>query len=425
MKSTTKQQRKRNQNRPQGRRSKKNLTSRFRSRTVQLPAAKTKQVRTNSRLRTLTLSHKEFVRDIYAPQDATNQIFSINPGIKTSFPWLANIANNFETYRFTKLWFEYIPNVGTSTDGAITIAPDYDAADNNSDASKSTLFSFEDTLRSPLWATARMVCSPKNLQKQKNYFIRNSSLRTNLDIKMYDPLSLIVLVTGAKDVTVGELWVHYTIVLETPQIETVDPDEFNIVDNLMTHTTVNTPFSNVNKSSILGSLADQLKATLEDGDTIGIRSAGSYLIDLLGHAILPDTQNAPSQKSMSMGQKFTDRHKLAEWNTFDTISHLLKYGAQWIVKADEASEDTPYPNGTNVTWEGLNTEGATFTSGAYNFLARKITDELYGKLAAAAIAREKSILEAKKKQSERKKEMVKMSDEQVKRLLKKHNMELL
>ena len=127
---------------------------------VTQPSAKSAVIRNTGALRTLRLRHREMIFDLEGLHDpGIAAVLPLNPGLQTSFPWLSNIANNFETYKFNSLSVEFIPAVGTSTDGALSIAPDYDATDNDELLSKRTLLAFEDTVRGPLWQAFTMTSS--------------------------------------------------------------------------------------------------------------------------------------------------------------------------------------------------------------------------------------------------------------------------
>lgn len=169
----------------------------------------------------LTVTHREFVLDIISNGNGQQiQNLEINPGLTTAFPWLSTMAAGFETYSFNKLKYMFIPVVGTDTAGALAICPDYDAADNNS-ASKTELMSFQDTARGNLWSRLDMNCKASNLHKRKQYFTRLQALAGDMqDIKSYDALQLYLVISTAiaQDLTIGELWVEYTITLYTPQL---------------------------------------------------------------------------------------------------------------------------------------------------------------------------------------------------------------
>jgi hypothetical protein len=59
----------------------------------------------------LTVSHREYIRDVYGNpdlgggviEDFQNQSILLNPGLEASFPWLSQVAQNFEEYEFVQL----------------------------------------------------------------------------------------------------------------------------------------------------------------------------------------------------------------------------------------------------------------------------------------------------------------------------------
>lgn len=59
----------------------------------------------------IRVRHREFLGDILTGGVAgvfTNNVFPINAGLRTSFPYLSQIAGNFEEYCFNGLVFEFI-----------------------------------------------------------------------------------------------------------------------------------------------------------------------------------------------------------------------------------------------------------------------------------------------------------------------------
>jgi len=52
--------------------------------------------------------------------------YALNPGDAATFPWLSNVALDFEQYTFHGLSFIFVPSVGTSVAGNVVIAPAYD-----------------------------------------------------------------------------------------------------------------------------------------------------------------------------------------------------------------------------------------------------------------------------------------------------------
>ena len=69
----------------------------------------------------LIVSHREYIGDIFGPDEASrnfkNRTYALNPGIESTFPWLSQIAQNYEEYEFGQLVFEYKSTVNPSVSG--------------------------------------------------------------------------------------------------------------------------------------------------------------------------------------------------------------------------------------------------------------------------------------------------------------------
>lgn len=89
----------------------------------------------------MRISHTEYIGELISSgvTGATNfvsQSYGINPGNAGTFPWLSNIAINFQDYKFLKLIFEFRPLVSESTStsaatlttmGSVIMATQYDS----------------------------------------------------------------------------------------------------------------------------------------------------------------------------------------------------------------------------------------------------------------------------------------------------------
>lgn len=319
-----------------------------RTRTVSAPAARTQQIRNGGAMRQLTISHREFIRDIkyLDPSPYLNQ-YEINPGIDEAFPWLSAIATRFESYRFNSLTYEYVPVVGSITNGAIALIPDYDAADDNSTASKQKLMTYEDTVRGPLWTTLRLKCSTNNLHKQKSLFVRHGDLGTNLDVKMYDALSLSVLVSGASElnnVTVGELWVTYSITFLTPQLEPEPPEVISFSSD--SSADIGDPFQKIN----LSGQAPLRKVTgLGEPDYLQITSPGDFILSTSGttdtNAPLTGTTDFVFTQAAPVGQSLFGRIA----NVVEEKLNGAFANSIFVKSANDVSVDRPL----NIRWPGL------------------------------------------------------------------------
>lgn len=249
----------------------------------------------------ITIKHREFFQDLTSDGTGTQILnFDCNPGLFDMFPWLSKVASAYETYRFNSLTFLFVPVLSSSTDGAVALCPDYDAADVNSSHSKTELLSFEDSVRGNIWSRVDCVCKRSNLHKQKQFFVRATSLAANLDIKTYDTLQLNVLITDSKTTgaALGELWVEYSITFFTPQLNHDNPSGQVFSEAWeLTDSTTDDLFDFVNKSiTTYGNMIENDLLLTCDNDNItlannqiAITEPGKYNIVL--HSDLSTTGN--------------------------------------------------------------------------------------------------------------------------------------
>jgi len=176
----------------------------------------------------INFKHREYIGDITMNGASFNTVvFNINPGLATTFPFLASVASNFQEYRFKGLVFEYKTTSataitsGTNTAlGSVMLAVQY-----RSDA---TPFVNKTQLLNEMWsvdavpssnAILPVECSPQETVLSHQY-VRSGGIGTG-DIKMFD-LGLLTVATyggqSGQNNVVGELWASYDVDLLKPQI---------------------------------------------------------------------------------------------------------------------------------------------------------------------------------------------------------------
>ncbi len=204
--------------------------------------------------------HRELLGNVSGAASAAftvSSTFALNPGISATFPWLSNIAQNWETYHFSKLRFCYYTRTGSNTAGSVIMAPDYDAAD-AAPATEQTVSSYEDIQEDAPWkdicCTLRVpAMHPMGSKK----FIRTGALAVNQDIKMYDVGNFYVCVVDSGGaVPWGKVWVEYDVTFHTPQLS-AGGSSFSSVGLLYngTGTSAANLFGTVANQSIQGGLS--------------------------------------------------------------------------------------------------------------------------------------------------------------------------
>jgi hypothetical protein len=165
------------------------------------------------------VKHKEFIGNV-AGTTAFTQAFglAINPGIAATFPWLSNIAQNWQAYRFKKLRFYYLTRTGSNIPGSVILCPDYDAAD-SAPISEQVIDSYEDAKEDAPWKNIDCPLSPTAMHLMgPKKFIRLGNLPANQDVKTFDVGNMFVYTVDGTAVNWGKVWVEYDVDLFTPQL---------------------------------------------------------------------------------------------------------------------------------------------------------------------------------------------------------------
>lgn len=180
--------------------------------------------------------HREYLGDVMAlpggfgvPWQIVGQQegYSLNPGIKETFPWLSQVAQNYVQYEMNGLLVEYISTsgaaVGSSSNqalGSVSLACQYDAVLPPYNSKSEMLNEQYAVSTVPSRNLILPIeCAPQQTILTKQY-IRTGAQPANTDIRLYDLGKVFVATDGIQDVVggtqpikLGELWITYDIIL--------------------------------------------------------------------------------------------------------------------------------------------------------------------------------------------------------------------
>lgn len=177
------------------------------------------------------IRHREYIGDVLATTAFTTQTFPLNPGLAGSFPWLAQIANSYEQYRWRGLLFEFIStssdallSSSTSTAlGTVNMATQYDVTDPVFPDKRSMLNQEMSNSRKPSASFIHPVECAGSMQPFKYYNTRGSAVSSDADPARFD-FGHFVIATEGQQVAggvLGELWVTYEVEFLKQQYETI------------------------------------------------------------------------------------------------------------------------------------------------------------------------------------------------------------
>nr|QKV51312.1 putative capsid protein [Crucivirus sp.] len=191
---------------------------------AQIPMVRNRSVRNGTVIR-----HREYLMDVISSSSASTfniQSFSLNPGQEGTFPWLAQIASNYEEFIIEGCLFEFRSLSGdalTSTNtalGSVIMATNYNAA-NAAFASKAEMESYEYSMScKPSESMIHPIeCDPRQTPISELY-IRPGSVPSGQDVRLYDLGIFQIATTGMQgtSVNLGELWISYQVSLLKPKL---------------------------------------------------------------------------------------------------------------------------------------------------------------------------------------------------------------
>lgn len=176
----------------------------------------------------VTISRKVYLGDVFGPTTTFNvQSYPINPGLESSFPWISQIASNYEEYTCIQLIYTFISTVadiGSTTGqiGTVIMATNYNP-DRPIFQDKAEMMEYVGACSAK--ASDNLMhaveCDPDKLSGSEGKYIRSTPLPTTEDIKAYDHGTFCLAVSNVptlyQNQQIGELWVSYTFQFRKPK----------------------------------------------------------------------------------------------------------------------------------------------------------------------------------------------------------------
>lgn len=179
----------------------------------------------------ITISHSEYVMDVYAPpsgEKKTDIILPLNAGASKTFPMLSQIASNFEDFEIVQLGFTYKPSLSdwqttNGQVGQVLIATNYNPMAEPWTSKQQLLAQTGSTSARTIDSTMHGVeCDPSKSHNDGHYLVRTGPPRPDTDLNDYDhgftQLSVVDTPSDHPNITLGELHVSYTIRLSKPRV---------------------------------------------------------------------------------------------------------------------------------------------------------------------------------------------------------------
>jgi hypothetical protein len=204
----------------------------------------------------IVISHREYITDIFGPNAGVAfQVLSypLNPGLQGTFPFLSQLAQNYDEYEFIQMIWEYrstTTDIGNSTTGqcgTVIMATNYNAAAAPF-ADKGLMMEYAHAQSCKV--TEHMVhgveCDPEKNAGSPILYTRNNPVATGEDLKSYDLGNFQIAIANSPaayaNLPIGELWVQYAVKVRKPKLFSsrgldIDRESYYMSDTLGTLTT--------------------------------------------------------------------------------------------------------------------------------------------------------------------------------------------
>lgn len=210
------------------------------------------------------MRHREYVGPVNGstlPFTIANSI-PLNPGLPSSFPWLAPIASCYTRYRWRGVIVEYVPlSCDFSSSGSlgfVALATQYNPLDAAFTDKRQMLNHEFSTEIKPSKVGVHPIECAKNQLSIDEYFVRSGPISSGSDIRFYDTGTVTVATGGnAVNTQVGDLWITYEIEFYQPKLSLVSNSSsiyfvFTSVPNIGAGTWFNTTTAPLIRGNMTG-----------------------------------------------------------------------------------------------------------------------------------------------------------------------------
>lgn len=198
---------------------------RERTRFVTAPVARARVATTQApkigNTKTVPVKHSEYLGEIQGSVGFNVHQYPINPGLALSFPWLSNIAAQYEEYRVKRLNYRFETEAPTSTKGSVVLVTDVDALD-SAFQSKQQAMDYRGASRTAPWQRVVHNAQAAARSPYGARFVRSGTVPTGGDLKTYDAGLFQLITQGMADTAIiGELYVDYEFEFISPKVNNV------------------------------------------------------------------------------------------------------------------------------------------------------------------------------------------------------------
>jgi len=275
------------------------------------------------------ITHREFLGDITGSTGfSISSAYPLNAAYSTTFPWLSNVASEFEEYEFLGLVFEFRSSSGSAISssssalGTVIMATDYDAT-NPAFVNKQAMESYQYCVSG---VPFNNLLHPVECKRYQNvlgrlYTREVTESTTGNDLRFTDMGNFFIATSGMQSAyTIGELWVSYDVRLYKPRLTSVSGvptvQYFHAVQGTGTSTAAAPLSTGFTTNFITPGVASLV--TFTSGNTFNFSLPGTYSVTLIWNALtIASGPTLTADNGLSFVNAF-DENALSTVGTFTT-----------------------------------------------------------------------------------------------------------
>lgn len=173
------------------------------------------------------VQHREFLGNVKSSTSFASRVIPVQPGLIASFPWLSQLANNYQEYKIHGLIFEFVSrsadalNSTNTALGSVMMGVNYNClATTPSSKTEMLNLEFSGVSKPSENLMVPLECDPKQ-SFFNNLFIRTNKTPSDQlgDRRLYDFANFVIATEGSQAASdIGDLYVTYDISLYKAKI---------------------------------------------------------------------------------------------------------------------------------------------------------------------------------------------------------------
>jgi len=222
----------------------------------------------------ITIKRREYFANLNGSVNFATQRYEINPGLAKTFPWLHNVADEWQYYKVTSMKIIYVASSPSTATGTVILAPEYNVY-HPPPITETEATNTANATEDVTWKTNSMSVDPKYMhESHEKLMVRQGAVE---NLPAYDGFNVNISTSGQSSTAqIGKLWIEYNIHFSKPQ--TLKPNQtFStamLISNTASTSMVNGVWTSVSALTLPGdnhgAYVSNISTTVSTNDTFDL-----------------------------------------------------------------------------------------------------------------------------------------------------------